>query len=130
MFDVVDRLQELTGRMTEQVQTLVRLELQLAQAEMAEKAKSAARAAIYAGIAAVFLFFSTFSLLIAAIWGLAETGLPIWASALIITFVFILIAALVALLALRRARRATPPVPQAAIEEAAKIPDDLKSVIG
>jgi uncharacterized membrane protein YqjE len=130
MFDVVDRLQELTGRLTEQIQTLVRLELQLAQAEMAEKAKSAARAAIYAAIAAVFLFFSTFSLLIAAIWGLAETGLPIWASALIVTFVFILIAGLVALLALRRARRATPPVPEAAIEEAAKIPDDLKSVIG
>jgi uncharacterized membrane protein YqjE len=130
MFDVVDRLQELTGRLTEQIQTLVRLELQLAQAEMAEKAKSAARAAIFGAVAGVFLFFSTFSLLIAAIWGLAETGLPIWASALIITFVFVLIAGLVALLALRRARKATPPVPEAAIAEAGKISDDLKSAIG
>jgi uncharacterized membrane protein YqjE len=130
MFDVVDRLQELTGRLTEQIQTLVRLELELAQAEMAEKAKSAARAAIFGAVAAVFLFFSTFSLLIAAIWGLAETGLPIWASALIITFVFILIAAIVALIALRRARRATPPLPEAAIETARGIPDDLKNAIG
>lgn len=130
MFDVVDRLQELTGRLTEQIQTLVRLELQLAQAEMAEKAKSAARAAILGAIAGVFLFFSTFSLLIAAIWGLAETGLPIWASALIITFVFILIAAVVALIALRRARRATPPLPEAAIESTMGIPDDLKNAIG
>jgi uncharacterized membrane protein YqjE len=129
MFDVVDRLQEITGRLTEQMQTLVRLELQLAQAELAEKAKSAARAAIYAAIAGVFLFFSVFSLLIAAIWGLAETGLPIWASALIITFVFILIAGLVAMIALRRARRAAPPVPSAAIETARGLPDDLKNAI-
>ena len=125
MFGTVDRLQELLGRLVAELQQLVRAEIQLAQTEMAEKAKSAARALAFAAIAGVLLFFSTFGFLIAAIWGLGEV-LPIWASALIVAFAFGALAGLVGLVAWRRARRATPPYPNAAFDELKTIPSDIK----
>ena len=78
MRDVVDRLQDTVGRMAEQMQTLVRLEIQLAKTEMAEKAKAAAMGAAFFIAAGVLLFFSVFGLLIALIWAIGEF-LPIWA---------------------------------------------------
>ena len=125
MFGTVDRLQELLGRLVAEVQGLIRAEIQLAQAEMADKAKSAARAAAYAAIAGVLLFFSVFGFLIAAIWGLGE-ALPIWASALIVSFVFVALAGLVGYIAVRRAKSAAPLMPDAAIENVRTLPDDLR----
>ena len=129
MFGTVDRLQELLGRLVAEVQGLIRAEIQLAQAEMADKAKSAARAAAYAAIAGVLLFFSVFGFLIAAIWGLGE-ALPIWASALIVSFVFVALAGLVGYIAVRRAKSAAPLMPDAAIENVRTLPDDLREAIG
>jgi uncharacterized membrane protein YqjE len=128
MFQTIDRLQELTGRLAEEVQTLIRLEIQLAQAEMAQKAKSAARAAIYGAIAGVLLFFAVFGFLIAAIWGLGE-AVSIWLSALIVSLGFVLLAGIVGLIALRRAKRATPPYPADAIESIATLPEDLERAV-
>ena len=125
MFGTVDRLQELLGRLVAEVQGLVRAEIQLAQAEMADKAKSAARALTYAAIAGVLLFFSTFGFLIAAIWGLGE-ALPIWAAALIVAFLFVALAGLVGYIAVRRAKRAAPVFPDAAFENVRTLPDDLR----
>ncbi len=124
MISVVDRLQELTSRLAEQVQVLVRLEIKLAQAEMTDKAKIAARAAVFGVVAGVLAFFAVFGLLIAAIWGLGEL-MPIWASALIVAAVFLLVAGIVGMMAMKRAKRATPPIPAAAIATAKPLPEEL-----
>ncbi len=129
MFGTVDRLQELLGRIVAELQQLIRIELQLAQTEMAEKAKSAARAFAYAAIAGVFLFFSIFGFLIAAIWGLGEV-VPIWAAALIVSSGFVVLAGLVGLVALRRARRATPPYPDGAVNAVRDMPADIRKAAG
>jgi uncharacterized membrane protein YqjE len=128
MFGAMDRIQELVTRLTEEVRTLIRLEIQLVQAEMTDKAKSAARALAYAAIAGVFAFFAIFGLLITLIWGLGEF-MPIWLSALIVTVVFLALAGLVGLFAMRRARRATPPFPDQAYEAVKTMPDEIKEAL-
>ncbi len=127
MLNGVDRIHELTLRLTEQGQQLIRLELQLAQAELAGKAKNGARAAAFAAGAGVFLFFAVFAFMIAGIWGLASV-MPVWAAGLVIGGVLVLLAALVGLLAVLRAKRAGKPVPEMAIANVKAIPTDLKTV--
>lgn len=128
MFGAVDRIQELVARLTEELRTLIRLEIQLIQTEMTDKAKSAARALAYAAIAGVFAFFAIFGLLITLIWGLGEF-MPIWLGALVVTLVFLALAGLVGLLAMRRAKRATPPFPDQAYESVKTMPDEIKDAL-
>jgi uncharacterized membrane protein YqjE len=123
--EVVDKMQDTVGRLAEQMQTLVRLEIQLAKTELTEKAKSAAMGAMFFAIAGVLLFFSVFGFLIAAIWGLGE-AMPIWLSALIVAFVFVLVAGLIAFIGLRSAKRATPPFPEKAIDNVQPLPHEIK----
>jgi uncharacterized membrane protein YqjE len=125
MREVVDKMQDTVGRLAEQMQTLVRLEIQLAKTELAEKAKSAALGAAFFATAGVLLFFSVFGFLIAAIWGLGE-AVPIWLSALIVAFIFVLLAGLIAFIGLRKAKRATPPIPEKAIENVQPLPHEIK----
>ncbi len=124
----MDRIQELIARLTSEVQQLIRLEIQLAQTEVGDKLKSASRAVAYAAVAGVFAFFSVFGLLIAAIWGVGEV-LPIWLAALIVAGGFLLLAGLVGLIAWKRAQRASPPYPDAALEDLRAIPDELKGAL-
>jgi uncharacterized membrane protein YqjE len=128
MFGAMDRIQELVARLTDELRTLIRLEIKLVQAEMTDKAKSAARAIIYGAIAGVFAFFAIFGLLIAFIWGLGEF-MPIWLSAAIVTLFFLALAGLVGLLAVRRAKRATPPFPDEAYETVKTMPDEIKEAL-
>ena len=95
---------------------------------MTDKAKSAARALAYAAIAGVFAFFAIFGLLIALIWGIGEF-MPIWLSALIVTLLFLAIAALVGFIAYRRAKRAVPPYPDQAYDAVKTMPDDIKEAL-
>jgi uncharacterized membrane protein YqjE len=129
MFGATDRLQDVTWRLLDETRNLIRLEIELAQAEMTAKAKVVARALAYAGVAAVFVFYAVFGLLIAAIWGLA-TVMPTWAAALVVAGVFLLLAALVGLLAVRRARKVGPPYPDEAIANISHLPDDLREAAG
>lgn len=124
----MDRIQELVARLTEELRTLIRLEIQLIQTEMTDKAKSAARALAYAAIAGVFAFFAIFGLLITLIWGLGEF-MPIWLSALIVTLVFLALGGLVGWLAMRRAKHATPPFPDQAYESVKTMPDEIKDAL-
>jgi uncharacterized membrane protein YqjE len=128
MFGAMDRIQDLVTRLTEEFRTLIRLEIQLAQAEMTDKAKSAARALAYAAIAGVFAFFAIFGLLISLIWGLGEF-MPIWLSAALVTLFFLALAALVGFIAWRRAKRAVPPYPDQAYEAMKTMPDDIKEAL-
>ena len=77
MITVIDKMQEMVARLAEQIQTLVRLEIQLAKSEVTDKVSLYGRAAIYGGVAAVLGFFATFGLLITLIWALAEF-MPVW----------------------------------------------------
>jgi uncharacterized membrane protein YqjE len=128
MFGAMDRIQDLVTRLTEEFRTLIRLEIQLAQAEMTDKAKSAARALAYAAIAGVFAFFAIFGLLISLIWGLGEF-MPIWLSAALVTLFFLALAALVGFIAWRRAKRAIPAYPDQAYEAVKTIPEDIKEAL-
>lgn len=125
MITVVDKLQETVARLAEQVQTLIRLEIQLAKSEVTDKVTAYGRAAVFAGIAAVLGFFATFGILIAMIWALAEF-MPVWAGALIVTTLFLLGAAVFGLLALRKAQAGSPPIPEAAISTVRPLPTEIK----
>jgi uncharacterized membrane protein YqjE len=128
MFGAMDRIQDLSTRLTEELRTLIHLEIQLVQAEMTDKAKSAARALTYAAIAGVFAFFAIFGLLIALIWGIGEF-MPIWVSAVIVTLLFLGVAALVGFIAYRRAKRAVPPYPDETYDALKSMPDDIKEAL-
>lgn len=130
MLNGVDRFQELTSKLTEQAQSLLRLELQLAQAELGSKAKTAARAGIFGIIAGVLLFYATFALMLAAVFLVGDVLDNTWLGALIVGIVMLILAALVGLIAYARMRRAGKPVPEAAIANARSIPQAIKDARG
>ena len=106
---------------TEKVQLLVREEIALAQAEMTEKIRKLIRGIVAGAVAGVFALFGLVYLLHAASWGVWElTGIgdgP-WFGFLVITLVLFLFGAIGGLLAFRFIKKATPPTPAMAIEEA------------
>ena len=128
MRDVVTQLQDGFARLAEGLQRLIRLEIELAKAEMGDKAKRFTKAAIFGGAAGVLAFFGVFGILIAAIWGLGEV-LPIWASALIVAVVFFLAAGILVKMAIGSAKRAGGPLPEAAIGNVQPLPEQLKHAV-
>jgi Flp pilus assembly protein TadB len=106
---------DLVRQAADQVSTLVRDELRLAQAEIKQKAKQAGMGAgLFAG-AAVAVFYGVGALLVAIGLALALV-LPAWASALIVFALLLLVAGVLALLGRRHLQRATPPAPERAID--------------
>jgi H+/Cl- antiporter ClcA len=106
---------------TEKVQLLVREEIALAQAEMTQKIQKLIRGVVAGVIAGVFALAGLIYGLHAASWGLWEfvgSGNGPWLGFLIVTLVLFLLGALGALLAFRSIKKATPPKPELAIEEA------------
>jgi uncharacterized membrane protein YqjE len=106
---------------TEKVQLLVREEIALAQAEMMEKISKLIRGIVAGAIAAVFALFGLIYLLHAGawgIWGLTSDRDGPWLGYLIVTLVLFLLGAIGGLLAFRFIKKATPPKPELAIEEA------------
>jgi hypothetical protein len=106
-----------TRRVAEHAREFVRLEVELATAELKKKA-----AALGTGIglmvgAAVLAFLAlTFGLLAAAA-GLATT-LPVWAALLIVCGALIVITAILALVGKAMLEKGVQPVPEQAVEEA------------
>ncbi|MFG2037082.1 phage holin family protein [Dactylosporangium sp. NPDC048998] len=105
---------ELVRLAAEQMSTLVRDELKLAQIELTQKGKRAGVGAGMYGGAAVVAFYGVGALLAAAIIGLAA-ALPAWLSALIIGAVLLVIAGVLVLLGRGQMRRAGSPMPQDAV---------------
>ena len=94
-----------------QTSTLVRQEIQLAQAELTAKGKLAGRGAgmlAAAAIAALLALIALTAGLIAAL----DTGLPLWLSALIVMLLWAVVAAVLATRGRKELEQATPPVPQ------------------
>jgi len=97
-------------------QSLARLNLELAEVEMKQKATALGIAGGLAAGAAALVFYAIGFGFAAAAAGLAE-ALPVWASLLIVPGALVLVAAILGLVAARKAREATPPQPSQAIEE-------------
>ena len=116
MTDLKDEpLGAVVHRLSEQIPELVRSEMRLAQAELAQKGK---RAGIGVGLfsaAGVFALFGLATLVTTAIVAL-DLALPLWAAALIVTGVLFAVAGVAALTGKKQVAEATPPAPELAID--------------
>ena len=106
---------ELLKELSTQTASLVRQELELAKAEMAEKGKRAGLGAGMFGGAGLFGFLALAALTACVIAALA-TGMDVWLAALIVAAVYACIATVMALLGRQKTREAIPPAPEQAIE--------------
>ncbi len=106
---------ELLKELSNQTTTLVRKELELAKAEMADKGKKAGLGAGMFGGAGVFGLLSLGALTACLIAALS-TGMKVWLAALIVAVVYAAIAGVLALLGKKKTQEATPPAPEQAIE--------------
>jgi uncharacterized membrane protein YqjE len=105
----------LVHRLSEQLPELIRSEIHLAQAELAEKGKKAGVGIGMFSVAGLLAFFGLAVLVTTAILALA-LALPAWASALVVAAVLLAGAGLAAVLGRNRVQAATPPKPELAME--------------
>jgi hypothetical protein len=106
---------ELFKQLSDELSTLVRQELRLAQAEMTGKGKRAGIGAGIvggAGLVGVMAFGTLTACLVAA---LAE-AMDVWLAALIVTVVYAAVAGVLALQGRERIQQATPPVPEQTVD--------------
>ena len=106
---------ELVKDISDQATRLVRSEIELAKAELAVKGKQAGIGAGMFGGAGLFAVFGFGALTAAAIAALS-TAVATWLAALIVAVVYFAVAGVVALLGKGRVQKATPPVPERAID--------------
>jgi MFS family permease len=106
---------DLVKQLAGQTSTLVRQELDLAKAEMSQKANVAGKGAgLFGGAGAVGLLAGG-ALTACLILALSEV-MPEWLAALIVALVLGVIAAVLAMQGRNRIRAATPPVPEQTVE--------------
>jgi uncharacterized membrane protein YqjE len=101
--------------MTQQMSTLVRDEMRLAQAEMTQKGKRAGHGLGMFGGAGLVALYGVATLLATIILALALV-LPAWLAALIVTLVLFAVAGVLALQGKKNVSKATPAKPEQAIE--------------
>jgi uncharacterized membrane protein YqjE len=106
---------ELFKQLSNDLSTLVRQELELARVEMKETGKKAGLGiGMFGGASIVGLVaFLTFTTCIVAA---LATGMKVWLAALIVTVVYVAVAAGLAVLGKRRVAEASPPVPEQTLE--------------
>ena len=115
-----------TKRVAEHAREFVRLELQLAQAELKKKLSQLAAGLGVTATAAVFAFLALSFGLAAAAAGLATT-LPVWASLLIVCGGLILLTAIFGLVGYALLKQGANAVPEQAIEEAQATTEALRN---
>jgi hypothetical protein len=116
-------LGELVAGASRDLSTLVRTEIELAKAELKESARNGATGGGLAGVAVGLLGMAGLLASFAAVYGLARV-FPVWASFLIVAFVYVLVAAILGFLAYRHFQRVKGP--QRAIAENAATLTALK----
>lgn len=109
----------------ERASTLVRLELELATLELKRKFRLLATGIALGALAAVLLVFAIGFGLASAAAGIA-TATPVWVALLIVTLGLVLVVGLLGWLAQRAIKKATPPVPEQALQEAKLTTEALK----
>ena len=114
------KLGELVFDVTEGISGLVREEIQLAKAEVSEKAGKIAKGAVVGISAGVFAFLALILVMEGIAWLLNEEVFngKAWPGFFVEAAIFLLIAALAALIAYKAVKAGSPPVPTQAIEEA------------
>jgi uncharacterized small protein (DUF1192 family) len=105
---------------SERMATLVREEIELAKAEMTQKASSFARGAAAVAAGAVFGVFAIIFVLETIAWGLNAALNSVWIGFAIVMVILILLTVGAFLFAWRKLR-VGPPAPTMAIDEAKKI---------
>ena len=115
---------ELIGSLTEQITTLVRDEVRLAQAEVTQKAQRFGVGAGLFGGAGIVALLGVNALVTAVILALADV-LPGWLAAIIVAVVLFLVAGVLALLGKRDVQKAAPPLPT---ETIASVQADVETV--
>jgi len=106
---------ELFKQLSDDLSTLVRQELKLAQVEMTEKGKKAGIGiGMFGGAGIVALL--ALGTLTACLVGALATGMDVWLAALIVTVVYGAVAGALALVGKNRVTEATPPVPEQTVE--------------
>jgi uncharacterized membrane protein YqjE len=115
---------ELVKLASEQVSHLVRDELRLAQVELTRKGKQAGIGAGMLGAAGVVALYGGAALLATVVLLLALV-MPAWVATLIVGVVLLFIAGGMALIGRARVKRATPPVPERAVDS---VKEDIGTV--
>ena len=106
---------ELVERMSAQVSALVRDEMALATAELKRKGTQAGIGVGIGGAGAVLALMGVGLLIAAATLGLALVVAG-WLAALIIGVILLVLAGMLSAVGLTRVRKATPPVPERAVQ--------------
>ena len=112
--------------LSQQVSTLVRDEMRLAQAEMTQKGKRAGVGVGMFGGAGLVALYGVATLLATIILALA-LAMPAWLAALIVTVVLFAVAGVLALQGKKNVSKATPAKPEEAIEG---LKEDVATVKG
>ena len=106
---------ELVAQASQQISDLIRQELRLAMIEVKDKGRHAGKGARMFGGAGVVALYGGAALVLAAIAALALT-LPLWAAALIIGVILLIVAAVLALAGRGQVKQAMPPLPREAMD--------------
>jgi Putative Actinobacterial Holin-X, holin superfamily III len=106
---------ELVKQLSEQVSLLVRDELKMARLELTRKGRFAGLGIGLYGASGLVALYAVACLLAAAIIAIAGEVRP-WLAALIIGLALLVVSAVAALMGRSRMRRATPPMPEQAVE--------------
>jgi uncharacterized membrane protein YqjE len=116
---------ELVKQLSEQMSSLVRRELQLAQLELQEKGKRAGiGAGLFGGAGAIALY--GLGVLIAAAVLVLATAVEAWLAALIVGVVLLAVAGLAGLMGKKQVDQAMPPAPEQAIQSTKRDVSEVK----
>jgi uncharacterized membrane protein YqjE len=116
----------LVHQLTQQVPELIRSEMRLAQAEVAQKGKRAGVGIGMFSVAGLLAFFAFGSLVATAILALTLV-VDAWLAALIVALVLLAVAAVAGLIGRNKVAEAGPPAPDRAIQG---LKDDIATVKG
>jgi MFS family permease len=119
-------LGELVQDLSRQTSTLIRQEMRLAQAELAEKGRHAGKGAGMFGGAGLVALYGVGALIAAAILGLGTVIEP-WVAAAAIGVVLLLVAGILALTGRKELEEATPPKPEEALESVQRDVETVKA---
>lgn len=115
--DLSDRsAAELMRRLSDQMSTLVRQELDLAKAEVSEKGKRAGIGAGMFGGAGLFAVFALGAVTACVILALVKAAVVGWLAALIVAAAYGVIAGALALMGKHNVKRGVPPTPEQAVQ--------------
>lgn len=106
---------QLVSEVTQQIPDLVRAEIRLAQAEVAQKGKQAGLGLGMFGAAGLLSLYGL-AALVATVIAALSLVLPVWGAALLVTVLIFAAAGVAAVVGKNKVAEATPPKPERAME--------------